>query len=551
MNQQQQQQQRQQQPLQQRLLELKREEAALKQQLAVQQYAAQYPIQLQWPAMVKGKGGGVLRTDMDLLQHRLLESGLLYDTPVATADAVAAASNFIANLESSDCFHSIHVDIGGSGATPGDDAVTSLNQETNNVPARKITVTVDEKKWYRLHAGAGLKTNGWLTGTNNNTSLTTSTDSFLPAAELEVSVGLRNIAGCLDRTDVQYAVDTHNIGTWGITHVRPLYTALPEFLSDQLLLEQITNGSQCALTVRAALDTVDHITVSSYQQYQRLLSVKAATAEIPPRASTDTPWYYGSLEWSVNWRDLVPRRHATLPYHLAASPEIAAQAGASVKHSVTAVMHYDTTKTAAPCVDDASGIPVQGVQMQCSTELATPPGDVGFVKSQAAMAGHLSVTDRLAMHASLSTGYLHPLSFAGLCGMTTVSDRFLMGGSGSFRGFAPGGVGPRAIGKMGDALGGNFFYAASVVASFAPPVTLESLSVITSHVRLFGFCSVGTCLGNVTGIQDIVKTTRVSAGMGLTSQAFGPRLEATYAWPLRYGPLDGRRRFQFGLSLFI
>lgn len=546
MNQQQQQQQKHQQQqqhlLQQRLLNLKREEAVLKQRLTVQQYAAQYPIQLQWPAVVKGKNG-LLRTDNDLLQHRLLESGLLYDIPIATADAVVAATNFIAHLESSDCFNSIHVELGGG----GNEDSAALDQETN-VPVRSILVTVDEKKWYRLHAGAGLKTDGWLGGSGSNTA---STDSFLPTAEMEISVGLRNVAGCLDRTDVQYAVDTHNIGAWGITHIRPLYTVLPEFLSDQLLLDQVTNGSQWALTAKASLDTVDHTLVSSYQQFQRLISLKAATAERLPKSSIDTPWYYGSLEWSINWRDLVPRRHATLPYHLAASPEIAAQAGASVKHGVTAVLHYDTTVTAAQSINDASGLPVEGVQMQFSTELATPPGDVGFVKSQATWVGHSSVTDRLAMHAYLSTGYLHPITFAGLCGMPIVTDRFLLGGTGSVRGFAPGGIGPRATGKMGDALGGNFYYTASVMASLAPPVTLKALSVITSYVRLFGFCSVGTSLGALTGVQDIFNTTRVSAGMGVATQALGPRLEAIYAWPLRYGPLDGRRRFQFGVSFSI
>jgi hypothetical protein len=41
------------QELQRRLQQVQAEEAALKQQLAVQEFAANYPIQLQWPAVVQ------------------------------------------------------------------------------------------------------------------------------------------------------------------------------------------------------------------------------------------------------------------------------------------------------------------------------------------------------------------------------------------------------------------------------------------------------------------------------------------------------------------
>lgn len=511
-----------------RLREIKREEAELKQQIAVQKYAGSYEIALRWPAVLSGNQ----RTSADLIQHRLLEAGLLYDVPIPTADAVAAASQFIANLEASECFHAVHVELGSS--TEQDDQL--------DVPLRSITVRLHEKKWYRLHAGAGLKTDRWLGGSNVAT-----TDSFLPTAEVEITAGLRNIAGCFDRTDVQYTVDTHNIGSWGLTHVRPLYTVLPSALSNGLM-EQST-GSQYSLAARAAIDTVDHSTVSNYQQFQRLVTVKAATAE-KADPTKQQPWY-GSLEWGIVYRDLVPRRHATLPYHLAASPEIVAQAGASVKHGVTAVFNYDRTLHAAA---DRSGLPVQGVQVQCSTEVAAPPGDVGFVKGLAACTGHASLTDRLALHASLATGYLHAVSFGGLCGAPGVSDRFLLGGTGSFRGFIPAGIGPRSAAKsgaLGDALGGNFFYTATAIASLAPPLTIEALDALTSRVRLFGFATAGTCLANLANIRDITGSTRVAAGIGVATNALGPRVEATYAWPLRYGPSDSRRRFQFGMSFSI
>jgi outer membrane protein assembly factor BamA len=568
-----------------RLRELKREEALLEQQLAIQEYAGSYEISLQWPAIVVNGAtgaatatGGGTKTDHDLIQHRLLEAGLLYEVPVPTADAVAAASSLIQNLEATDCFHSVRVDVGGKAAeASADDGATDAESAEQY---RSVTVELHEKNWYRLHAGAGLKTSGssWMgsgvgssSGSGSSTSSGTmgmvSTDSFLPLAEVDVSVGLRNVFGYLDRTDLNYSLDTHNIGTWALTHERPLYTVLPTILSNALL-EQMT-GSQYAWSTRAVLDTVDYTGTSSYQLFQRLVSVKAATvsdtARHLPSTRLQQPWY-GSIEWGLVHRDVVPRRHPTLPYHFAASPDIVAQAGATVKHGWTATVQYDSTHSDSDsAVDDRSRLPVSGIQFQCTGEVATPPGDVGFVKGQAAMATHLSLTDRLAIHGSLSTGYLHMVSFGGLCSITNsiVADRFMMGGPGSFRGFVPTGIGPRSRARPGtkllhtDALGGNFFYTATAMASLTPSTTsLEALAMLTRHVRLFGFATVGTCLdtSGVTSnlLHNVVNSSRASAGIGIATQALGPaRVEATYAWPLRYGPNDGRRRFQFGVSFSI
>lgn len=542
------------QDLQRRLQQVQAEEAALQQQLAVQQFAANYPIQLQWPAVVTGHR----RTDPDILQHRLLEAGLLYDVPITTADAVEAAGRFVANLEATDCFHAVSVQIGDAPVDSqqgqqhqNDNAAPQKNgDESNTLPERPVHIAVREKNWYRLHAGAGLKTD--MLGSNQHTQI--ATDSFLPTAEFEMSAGLRNLGGVLDRTDLQYSVDTQNIGAWTFTHTRPLYTALPDALSETVLSS--AHGSQYNLALRAALDTVDHELISSYKEYQRLLSVKASTSTTPNTSAVD-PWNC-SLEWAVNYRDMIPKRHPTIPYHLAASPEIVAAAGASVKHSITAKVKYDNTSTAD---GDLSRIPVRGIQLECMTELATPPGDVGFIKAQTSLAGHFpTFLPKVFLHGTISTGFLSALHFQGLCRPSGPSDRFLLGGTGSFRGFVPAGIGPRSsASKMGDALGGDVFYTASLSASTVPPSALtqsplEAIALVASHIRLFGFATAGTCAAwnnNNNTPLDLLRSTRLSAGIGLATQALGPRLEATYAWPLRYGPRDGRRRFQFGVSFSL
>jgi Omp85 superfamily domain len=546
------------------------EQQQQQQQRAVQTFAGNYEIQLEWPAKVmsinNGSSSSTVRTSNELIQHRLMESGILYDVPITTGDVVTAASQFIANLERSDCFHTMHVEIGRPSSPPPISATVEEEQSSSRndggPPLRCIHIRLEEKKWYKLHAGAGLKTDGWLGGSSSTTTSSSSptTDAFLPMAEMELRAGCRNIAGCLDRTDLQYTVDTHNIGTWSITHARPLYTVLPTILSDALLVRP--TGSQYGFAARAALDTSDHIAVSSFHEYQRLLTVKATTAEHAVNSpAVDNPKrrWYSSIEWGVLYRDLIPRRHASMPYHFAASREIVAQSGASVKHGVTLVTSYNNIIT------DSSNLPVEGLQLQCSAEVATPPGDIGFIKGQAAIAGHHSLNRRLALHTSVAAGYLHALSFGGLCGPPLVSDRFLLGSTGSFRGFIPAGIGPRSgmvgatNGGLGDALGGNFFYSATAMISSAPPETIEAFSQITRNVRLFGFATAGTCVsvdnngGKLSSwnVTDICGSSRLSAGIGIATGALGPRIEATYAWPLRYGPVDGRRRFQFGVSVSI
>lgn len=504
----------------QRLRELKAEEAALRQQMKLQEYAGSYPIQLAWPAKLTG----LVRTDPDLIQHRLLETGLLYGAPVDTADAVAAANDFVANLLGTDCFHTVHVEIGGS-----------MN-DNNNEEERQVLVNLREKNWYRLYAGAGLKSD-WLDSSQIHT------ESFLPAAEVELSVGLRNILGLLDRTDLQYAVDTHNIGTWKLTHTRPLYSILPSPMADLLLVQD--HGSQYNFVARAAIDTSDHEHSSSYRLFQRLFSFRATSSDTPQ------PWD-GSLEYTVNFRDVVPQRHPTVPYQVVSSPEILIHAGSTVKNSLQSKIQYDNTET------DETGLPTSGLQVDLTTELAIPPGDVGYVKSHVRSAVHVALNSIFSLHAHVSTGYLHGLSFGGLCSPRThISDRFFLGGTGSFRGFVPSGIGPRSSHseskRVGDALGGNYFYAATAMASVATPLFTQfpNLNALSSHFRFFAFCTSGTCTNwsNAHTITDVLRSSRVAAGFGVASKTLGPRVEATYSWPLRFGPHDGRRRFQFGVSL--
>jgi hypothetical protein len=515
-----------------RLDEIRREEALLQKQIELQKYFANYIVTLGWPASIRT----TKRTNADLVQHRLLEAGVYYGIPIRTEELAEATYSFIQNMESSGCFHSVSVELGGVKSSSTQQEGEGGGGERGE---RELLVKLNEKGWLKLNAGVNLKDSF----TNPSLHLQQQqvlTDAFLPTAEFNLSAGLRNVAGCLDTTDLDYLIDTHNISTWRLHHKRPLYTLLPGPIGDALLQSAV--GSQYVCSAEATLNSLDHEWLSSFRLFQRKFAV---TVETPRRP--DVPWY-ASFEWVAgNYRDLVPRRHPTVPNKLVASKDIIALAGPSFKHSVAATIEYDQVHVR----DAGSGLPLDGLQIRSRTEWALPPGDVGFVKTHMAGAWHFLLPDsssltNLAFHNCFTLGYLHPLSNGGLSRPEAIIpvDRFILGGTGSLRGFAPGGIGPRSAdiphNRLGDALGSNFVYTATTMTSVSPPFDLFGLS---SQIRMFGFVTIGGC--------DLRSTPRTAAGVGLATQVLGPRLEATYSLPLIYGPSDGKRRFQLGVSLSI
>lgn len=260
------------------------------------------------------------------------------------------------------------------------------------------------------------------------------------------------------------------------------------------------------------------------------------------------PGYYWGLDWSLALRDIVPRKHAKLPYAADASPEIVASSGTSLKHS----LKYELRTNGEFCNDQL--LPTAGLDWYTKLELAGPPGDIGFAKAQGGAAVHLpilgEIREGLALHGSWSGGYLKPLSYNGACKPATISDRFFVGGPMQLRGFLPAGIGPRtkkggSTSPGGDSLGGSLYYTASVSASTSPPGLFRNYGI-----QMFGFANAGTVVGTMDGIplQAIVNSTRTSVGAGVAASTPMGKLEATYAWPLRYGPRDAKRNVQFGFG---
>ncbi|CAO3631391.1 unnamed protein product [Mucor fragilis] len=130
---------------------------------------------------------------------------------------------------------------------------------------------------------------------------------------------------------------------------------------------------------------------------------------------------------------------------------------------------------------------------------------------------------------------------------STVSDRFLLGGPLSVRGFRNAGIGPR---DYKDALGGNMYWAAGVSA-IAPLPKLE-----TKALRAHAFVNAGTNVPwkSGTSLQDtkqaLIQSPSISAGLGLIYRHSIARIELNYCVPLTAARGDQiKRGLQLGIGL--
>lgn len=214
------------------------------------QYVSEFPVQVEFPAKVESATETPCRTDKDLIQHRLLEAGVSFEDPQKVEDLTDAIGNFISSMERSGCYNAVQVKI-GKGAEEEKEA---------------LEVVLNEKKWYRLYIGGGLK----------QENLETFGETSFPKVQFETSGGLINLSGSLDTTSVQYAIDQTSASTLSFVHERPLYSVLAKNspLYETIMLSD--NGSQTSIAFRAVLDTLDHEWTRSYKEYQRLLSLRIA-----------------------------------------------------------------------------------------------------------------------------------------------------------------------------------------------------------------------------------------------------------------------------------
>jgi outer membrane protein assembly factor BamA len=495
-----------------------------------------YVLNIIFPAQVSSSDDKkALKTSPDLIQARLLENGVLFDDLQTLPQLQEGVAKVVDNLMRTECYNSVHIEV-DTNKKYTEDPTQQGRADDQNRP-HQLNVILDEKKWYKLYIGGGFKQQqeGVLFGFMEQQN------SKIPSVQFETSIGLLNLTGYADNTKFQYTIDPASNSSLLASHERPLYAWLGEesLLGSMVLASR--KGSQVSASCRAVLDTMDYEWTRSYKEHLRSLSARIDNTGNVSRPLAMPDQYWG-LECKLELRDVIPRKHATLPYAADASPEIVASSGTSLLSSVS----YEV-RSNGEFLDNRFQ-PTQGFQYHTKYLLAGPPGDVGYAKVEGGMSLHVPLSSTVSLHGLCESGILKPLTFGGLCKTPTISDRFFLGGPAPLRGFCPAGIGPRAKSGRGsgDALGGHFFSVATFAASMALPGRLGS----EYGVRAFGFGTAGTLLGTTDGVaySAIAKSARTSVGAGISAGTPMGRVEATYAWPLRYGSRDSRRNVQFGFG---
>ncbi|KAG0979503.1 hypothetical protein G6F29_008523 [Rhizopus arrhizus] len=257
---------------------------------------------------------------------------------------------------------------------------------------------------------------------------------------------------------------------------------------------------------------------------------------------------YHELSYDCSWRSI----DRVLP---GASLSIRHEAGHSLKSSINHVFVRERR-------DDIL-LPSNGHYVRIANEFAgvLGIGNARFFKSEAEsqvchqFGGGQLLTDKegkpvgvhpgLVISASARAGFLSEQSDDSKA--STVSDRFLLGGPLSVRGFKIAGIGPK---DYQDALGGHLYWAAGLSA-IAPLPTLES-----KPLRAHAFINAGTNIPwqRKTSLQStaeaLSRSPSVSVGFGLIYRHSIARIELNYCIPLTAARGDQiRRGLQFGIGL--
>jgi outer membrane protein assembly factor BamA len=258
------------------------------------------------------------------------------------------------------------------------------------------------------------------------------------------------------------------------------------------------------------------------------------------------------LSYELALRDILPRRHLSTPFAYDASLSIMREATPSLK----SVFRYKFTDDR----QDDSVLPSSGTFFSGLLELAgVGVGDVAYVKAEVAGAAHkpLGATG-LSAHLSGSVGVVRPTGWRAREGgvdeapSTRFSDRYMLGGLQTLRGFGYSGVGPRAPEReggalKGDSLGGDFKYVATVALTAPMPLPLLDKFGLRWHV----FADAGNLLPWSAPLTSMLSDMRVACGTGLAVSLGMARVEMNYSVPVKKEMKDFEQRWQFGLAAHI
>ncbi|KAI8065722.1 surface antigen-domain-containing protein [Gongronella butleri] len=264
------------------------------------------------------------------------------------------------------------------------------------------------------------------------------------------------------------------------------------------------------------------------------------------RYKTMSKFGYHELGYDCTWRSI---DHVTPT----ASLSIRDQAGHSLKSSLQHLFVHDAR--------DHKLVPTRGHYFRVSQELAgvLGVGNAQFFKTEVDAQVCRSVGGGQLLHDGSNHFALHPgytLSLRVRAGWladlaekgSTVSDKYLLGGPLSVRGFKTAGIGPR---DYKDALGGDAYWSVGVSA-IAPIPRYE-----TKPLRLHAFVNAGSSIpwswgmGARATADALTRSPSTSAGVGLIYHHGDlARLELNFCAPLTAARGDQvHRGFQFGIGV--
>jgi len=247
---------------------------------------------------------------------------------------------------------------------------------------------------------------------------------------------------------------------------------------------------------------------------------------------------------SVNFKYGLAYRNISGVNLAVAAPAVIAEQGATWKNFVGAGYVYDDL--------DNPNLPTSGLRAQLNSELAGLVGDAQYAKLEGKAYYFVPLwDDQIVVKLEATAGHIQPLGNS-----VNLQDRFFKG-SDSFRGFAPGGVGPKQTGNDGGlySIGAQDYAIGTVEASFPlglPEALGISGAVFSDFGTVFNAGNNPTALGptcSVTpcGVFDQADF-RLSVGAGIVWQSpFGP-LRLDYSYPLIKSATDTVQYWRFSLG---
>ncbi|KAG2176056.1 hypothetical protein INT44_000535 [Umbelopsis vinacea] len=275
----------------------------------------------------------------------------------------------------------------------------------------------------------------------------------------------------------------------------------------------------------------DNTSIASYEEFNRNAGVAFKAI---------SKYGFHELGYDATWRDTIAQSTA--------SSIVKDQAGQSLKTAITHSFVRDRR--------DNATLPTRGHFISFHHELAgyATKSDTSYFKKEVAVQIHQRLLQPIVAENGKS---VPPLVLSGgfRAGLIAsldkkephISDRFILGGPTSVRGFKLGGIGPR---DGDDAAGGEAYWAAGLSAVAAVP------GMTDKPIKAHAFVNAGNLIKWSTGTsysqtkEALLLNPRISYGVGLIFHHPAARVEANFCFPVQFSGGDLEQAgFQAGFGI--